>query len=148
MQIQVKISDKSIKELQDMVPDFKSAFYTGMKKAMYHTEGQIKKSFGYGNKPKVGTGHLRRSIQSGVQKKGNDIQGYVGSNVKYAAIHEFGGVIKPKTGEYLYFMLDGQFKKVKQVVIPERSYLREGVEENINNIKDILLKEITEGLNK
>lgn len=147
MQVRVELSKDSLKELKEMVTDFKDGFYKGMKKAMLHTEGQIKRSFGRGNTPKVKTGHLRRSIQSGVKRNGKDIEGYVGSNVKYAAIHEFGGKIRPKSKEYLVFMLNGQFKKVKEVVIPERSYLKDGITENMNKIEDILKQEIINNIN-
>lgn len=47
-----------------------------------------------------------------------------GTNVAYAGIHQFGGVIKPKNGEYLTFKgLNGGFSRVKQVVMPARPYL-------------------------
>jgi phage gpG-like protein len=45
--------------------------------------------------------------------------------IPYARIHEWGGTIVPKTADYLVFKTpDGAWHKVKQVVIPERSYLR------------------------
>ena len=148
MEIKIEISKDSIQELKDMVPDFHKSFYAGMRKAMFFAENKVKRSFGTGDTPKVRTGHLRRSIQSGVNKKGKNIEGYVGSNVKYAAIHEFGGTIKPRTGEYLTFILDGQFKKVKQVVIPKRSYLKDTIENNIDGIKNIIENEIVTSLNR
>lgn len=43
----------------------------------------------------------------------------IGSNLEYAAIHQFGGVIKPKNGKALAF--GGRI--VAQVTIPARAYL-------------------------
>ncbi len=43
----------------------------------------------------------------------------VGSNLEYAAIHQFGGVIKPKTAKALAF----GGRVVSQVTIPAREYL-------------------------
>jgi hypothetical protein len=54
------------------------------------------------------TGRLRASLRRGdkdniftVQRRGTTIQGTLGTNVVYARIHEFGGVIKPTKGQYL-----------------------------------------------
>ena len=47
----------------------------------------------------------------------------VGTNLPYAAIHEFGGTIKPKNGKYLKFQINGKWIFAKQVTIPKRPYL-------------------------
>lgn len=42
----------------------------------------------------------------------------------YAAIHQFGGTIKPKNGKYLTFKGSGsRFVRVKQVIIPARPFM-------------------------
>ena len=65
------------------------------------------------------TGELHDSIstQSG--------KGYarIGSNIKYAAIHHFGGTVKAKNKPYLMIPVGDGFRKVKQVQIPARPYL-------------------------
>ena len=45
-----------------------------------------------------------------------------GTNVKYAAIHQFGGVIQAK-GSFLRFKIGGRFVSVKKVTIPKRSFV-------------------------
>ena len=45
-----------------------------------------------------------------------------GTNVKYAGIHQFGGVIKAK-GKNLRFQIGGRFVSVKAVTIPKRSFV-------------------------
>ncbi len=56
-----------------------------------------------------------------------------GTNVVYAAIHQFGGTIKAK-GKNLRFKIGGRFVSVKKVTIPKRSFV--GV--NADDAGDIL----------
>lgn len=54
----------------------------------------------------------------------------VGTNVEYAAIHEFGGIIKARNAEALVFQtLDGQWHRTKSVHIPARPYMRPALDE-------------------
>ncbi len=46
-----------------------------------------------------------------------------GSNKVYAAIHQFGGTIKPVHAKALRFHLGGRWVSMKQVTIPARPYL-------------------------
>jgi phage gpG-like protein len=43
--------------------------------------------------------------------------------VPYARIHELGGTIKPKSGGYLHFQINGRWIQARQVKIPKRPYL-------------------------
>ncbi|MDO5604798.1 MAG: phage virion morphogenesis protein [Paracoccus sp. (in: a-proteobacteria)] len=48
----------------------------------------------------------------------------IGTNLHYAAIHQFGGTIQPKAGGALTFMLaTGQMILVGAVTMPARPYL-------------------------
>jgi phage virion morphogenesis protein len=47
----------------------------------------------------------------------------IGTNKIYAAIHQFGGVIVPKAGDSLVFMMGGQLIHAKKVTIPARPFL-------------------------
>lgn len=47
----------------------------------------------------------------------------VGSNKIYAGIHQFGGVIKPKSAKKLVFRVGGGFIFVDKVTMPARPYL-------------------------
>jgi len=53
----------------------------------------------------------------------------VGSTVAYAAIHQFGGTIRPRSGPYLIFRLGGHLVKTREVFIPARPYLGIGPED-------------------
>lgn len=49
----------------------------------------------------------------------------VGTNVIYAAIHQYGGTIRPKNGEFLTFALPGGLglRRVREVIMPARPFL-------------------------
>jgi len=74
------------------------------------------------------TGRLVRSIK-GVAIDSHTI--LCGTNVIYAAIHQFGGIIRPKHSEYLCFPIIRRMKrgktknwvKVKEVKMPKRPFL-------------------------
>lgn len=82
------------------------------------------------SQPLVDTGILRRSIRGSA----NGTQAIAGTNIKYAAIHQFGGTIKPKNGKALSF---GKHR-VTKVVIPARPYL--GINNKMNTrYKNLIL---------
>lgn len=69
------------------------------------------------------TGLLQSSITFAPDRTGLDF-GVIGSNLKYARIHQYGGVIRPKKAKALTFALaDGTLVKVKKVVMPARPYI-------------------------
>jgi len=82
-----------------------------------------------GGQTLVDGGDLRRSITR--QVTGNTL--LVGTNVKYAAIHQFGGVIRAKTPRGLVFRLGargvrgapttGLFRRKQSVTMPARPFL-------------------------
>lgn len=66
------------------------------------------------------TARLRNSITSRVSSTAAE----VGTNVIYAAIHQFGGTIKAVTAKALHFVLPGgRHVTAKQVNIPARPFL-------------------------
>lgn len=94
------------------------------------------------------TGALSRSIQQSVESSGGITTGevYSSGDVKYAAIHEFGGTtpahdILPNKAEALAFMIGGQqvFAKVVHHPgsrMPERSFLRSSLADMADAIVD------------
>lgn len=78
-----------------------------------------KRASSQGGQTLTDTARLRRSITS----KAFTDRAEIGTNVKYAAIHQFGGVIKAKSSKYLKFRIGGQWAQKKQVTIPARPFL-------------------------
>jgi phage gpG-like protein len=71
------------------------------------------------------TGTLAKSITYNIV---NDFNAKVGTNVRYAAIHEFGGTINAKPGGALHFKIKDSWVTTKSVVIPARPYLSPSIE--------------------
>lgn len=65
------------------------------------------------------TGRLRRSF---TVRAYND-RAEIGTNVKYAAIHQAGGVVMAKNKPYLKFKIGDQWVSKKSVTIPARPFL-------------------------
>lgn len=73
------------------------------------------------------SGALFRTARTDTESTGNVlwIKFQAGSRtVPYAAIHEFGGTIRPKKGRYLKFRVNGEWRQVTQVRMPKRPYVR------------------------
>lgn len=93
----------------------------------------------------VRTGNLRRSIQQVVNSQPDNVTGEVFSagDVKYAAIHEFGGTIKSRLGTG-----EGKPKPNGKatIVMPERSYMRSSLKEFQTRIQSRLSIAVNEGI--
>lgn len=72
------------------------------------------------------TGRLMNSMTHNVLNNGVEW----GTNVDYAAALHYGAHIVPKTAQYLVFNVSGNWRKVKEVTNPPRSFL------GINNEDD------------
>lgn len=92
-------------------------------------EGRIKENLS-GPILNVQTGRLRSSITHRTERKGDDVETSVGSNVIYLAAHEFGVIITPKNANALAIpQSDGSIRLVQQVEIPERAPMRKSWEQ-------------------
>lgn len=65
------------------------------------------------------SGRLMKSLSS--QVSGAQLR--VGTNTKYAAVHQFGATIKAKNAPFLVFKLGNRWVKTKEVEIPARPFL-------------------------
>jgi len=68
------------------------------------------------------TGTLRRSLTKKVKVGGNGVSAKIGTNIKYAAIHEYGGT----TG------------RNRSVTMPERPFLRPSIQKNRPRILELV----------
>ncbi|MDO6747210.1 phage virion morphogenesis protein [Gilvimarinus sp. 1_MG-2023] len=64
-----------------------------------------------------------RRMQNSVHMEASDEEATVGTNVKYAAVHNFGATIKPRKGRFLKFKIGDKWVYKKSVVIPARQFL-------------------------
>lgn len=99
----------------------------------------------------TGTGQLVNSIQIW-EEGGSDKYAYVdvgSSGVVYARIHEYGGIIVPRTKKVLHFVINGEDIFTTLVVMPARPYMRPALDEEkgrlpkeLGAIIDMKLKEL------
>jgi phage gpG-like protein len=94
-----------------------------------------------------GSGDLAGSINTKV-KVGTKISAQIGTNLKYARIHENGGTIKPKTGQFLKFNIGGRDIFAKSVTIPKRPFLKPSLEAKRKEAVDLILDKIMEAYRK
>jgi phage gpG-like protein len=146
LDISIKIDTKDI---ENILPNFKSGILKGMKQSMLYAEGASKKRFGTQGNLQVRTGRLRNSIVGEAHQEDNDTYvGSIGTSVIYGPIHETGGVIRAKNGPYLKFRVDGHWVSKKEVTIPARPFLRPAITENISRIRDIIIDSIIKEVEK
>lgn len=86
--------------------------------------------------------HRTLSTQIHVESSAKGVA--VGTNVKYAAIHQFGGTIRAKDDGLLKFRIGGQWISKKSVEMPARPYLGindEDMQEIIHMIETAVMEE-------
>lgn len=138
-----------VDELRRIAPNaVADGLEAGVRAAVIDIQGQVKRNID-GPILKRRTGRLWRSILSEVRRRGDIVVGVVGTNVVYAAIHEFGGVIRPKkAGGRLVFRVagdgDGPESLVfaKSVRIPRRAYMSKSFDQRKFAVRKIMFDAI------
>lgn len=98
------------------------------------------------------SGNLLESIRYEVrpsQDRGLEIVVLAGGGrhgVQYAAIHEYGGVILPRNGQFLKFQIDGKWIQTRSVVMPKRPYVAPAVGDVLPLIPKVINQEIRRAL--
>jgi phage gpG-like protein len=105
---------------------------------------------------KTRTGTLRRSINYALTVQDQGLTATVGTNLVYAAIHEYGGVtrahvIQARNKKALAFQMGGQTIMRKSVQhpgskMPERSFLRASLRDNEARIKANIAAAVAQGV--
>ena len=90
------------------------------------------------------SGNLARSIETRITRRGGKVTAMLSAgngNVRYARIHEIGGIIQGRP--WLVFQLaDGGWRKVERVRIPARPYLAPAMEQALDGLDDDLREEL------
>jgi phage gpG-like protein len=86
--------------------------------------------------------YLQRSVKSTVNRIGTTVTGRVGSPEAYAAIHEYGGIIRPKNAKFLVFQINGRWIRTTKVTIPKRQWLSKSVEDVTGQIETVFGREV------
>jgi len=88
--MELDLPDKELQKIMKTGIAVRLGLFKGVKEAMFYSEGKAKRNFGGAGQLQVRSGHLRRSIKTSVKEGIGEIVGNIGSNVIYAATHEFG----------------------------------------------------------
>jgi len=102
------------------------------------------------------SGHLRASISYALMIADQGLTAQVGTNVAYAAIHEYGGqtrahVIEAKKAKALAFQMGGE-TIIRKLVhhpgskMPERSFLRSSLRESRDRIIAAIERAVAQGI--
>jgi phage gpG-like protein len=65
-----------------------------------------------------------------------------GQRVKYARIHEYGGVIRPRRKPFLFFRVGGQWIRTLKVVMPARPFVKPAIEKRKDDMYQYIAKNI------
>lgn len=116
--------DKKIRVLRVLAPKaFDRGLEAGIRAATIDVTAEVKDLLD-GPVLNRRSNRLWRSIQPEVYRRAGTIVGIIGTDVEYAAIHEFGGTIRGKEeGGYLSFRVGDDFVRVREVEMPKRPYM-------------------------
>jgi HK97 gp10 family phage protein len=120
--------DQALRQLGELATP---ALETAMEAGALVLEGAAKV-----NAP-VKDGTLRDSLTHVLVVSDSGVTAYVGTNIVYAEIQEFGGWIEP-TGTYLHFIVGGEEIFVREVYIPAQPYMRPALDDNRAAIADTI----------
>lgn len=149
LSIAVPDIDRKIAAFKVLMPKaFDRGLYAGIWAATIEVQERVKNLID-GPVLNRRSGRLWRSIHNEVFRKGGVIVGIVGTDVKYAAIHEFGGTIRPKkAGGFLVFKnADGETAFAREVKIPKRPYMSKGLEDSKSAINKHIERHIMKAVN-
>ena len=149
-------TDAVIVRLEQIPDHVRSALRQAVEAEAIKLTAYVKEQKLSGQTLKTQTGTLQRSINYQLQDEGDRIAATVGTNVVYAAIHEYGGatqahIIEARNKKALAFQMGGQDVVVKRVNhpgswMPERSFLRSSLAENAGSIRDAIQRAVAEGV--
>ena len=156
MKLKIRIDSTEAENFtKQLLPTILRAAQSGFQDFMNQVANRVREKL-TGPVLKRRTGTLVRSIHTEIQKSATGFIGKIGSNLKYAAIHEFGGIIHipdiyPVKKKALSFFIGGEkivVKKVKAhtITMPERSYLRSSLAELAPQAEKIIMPYIEEAL--
>lgn len=142
--MQVVLEIKATKEIKELLARSPELVRRGLALAGQHVVRKVKQKLS-GEVLRVRTNRLRGSITSEVRGE-KTLELVVGTNVIYARIHEFGGVIVPKKAKFLHFIVGGREVFAKKVTIPKRPYMEPAMKESLQDIVRIIGETVEKGL--
>ena len=138
--------------------DFKKAIHKGMLKGMLQAEATSKTDYLSGPRPQkldVITNRLRGSVKGKASIRKNSVAGWLGSNVEYAAQHEYGETVRIPSHSRTITQAFGRpitpttfTVKAHDAKFPERPFLQPAIEDTIPDIQTFIRDAITEAFER
>lgn len=124
-------------KLQSMTPAIRAELKQAIQDETIFEAGYVKGEKLSGQVLNVRTGTLRRSISPGegvtrVEEKTWAITGFVGTNIVYGRIHEFGGLIHRISSRGKAFTIH----------MPQRSFIASTFRDNLSRMKRVLAEAV------
>lgn len=151
-------ADGLIKRLDEIEPKVSGLVREAVRRETIDLAAYIKSEKLSGQVLRASGGLLKRSINTEFEENTSSIIGSAGTIVRYAAIHEYGGVIrahviKARNAQALAFQMGGQTILRRQVnhpgsKMPERSFLRSSLRESEKKIRKAVEEAVSAGLKK
>ena len=132
-------SEQLVASLLGKSDQLHAAMVRVMNRLSIEVQGQVKSDKLTGQVLHVRSGTLRRSINRDVQDDGTNVTATVGTNVRYARVHEYGFDGSVDVRSFSRKTPSGGQAEVRahtrQVRLPERSFLRSTVKEQADHIR-------------
>lgn len=153
-------ADALAKKLSKLPQDIRSEVKASMTRLCLKLVAKVKSDKLSGQVLKVRTGTLRRSVSYRVVDTPTELAGYVGTNVKYAAAHEYGFAGTVTIREHLRTVKQAFGKSLKEptvatvrshsrkVNLPERSFIRSAIRDMEPEIQSEIIAAIGRGIRK
>lgn len=141
--------DQVVGDIAAKIPTVETAIAARMQSLHIELANRVATEKLSGDPLKEQSANLKNSVIASPQTfvEGDTFRSIVGSDLVYARIHELGGDIVPKNGDYLTFKTaDGNWVRTKKVTMPARPYLAPTLEEMLPDIETGLEQAITEAL--
>ena len=155
LSIEVVALDKKVRDLSLLAPRaVDRGLFAGITAATIDVQARAKELI-HGPVLHRRTGRLWRSIQPETFRRGGTVVGIVGTDVEYAAVHEFGAKIRPKqVGGFLVFpgaegrATGGSLVFAREVKIPRRPYMSRALQERSRRVKELINEYVLASLKK
>lgn len=145
IQVTVVGADRVAQKLRDMPAEIRSKLFKAVQAQWLGLQAHVVRDKLSGQVLKRVTGNLASSINAGgvdslseMKQSPDEITGIVGTKVRYAAIHEYGGTVTIPTQRRTSKLGKSYTVRAHKATFPERSFLRSSIRDRATQIRDAI----------
>lgn len=154
IEVNVTGADKVVARIASMSDVIRAALRASMQSQLFRLQSQVVTGKLSGDPLRRRTGNLASSINSRLEEGGDGFTGTVGTKVRYAAVHEYGGTFTIPAHTRNVTTVFGRSVAAHSVEVrahsatyPMRSFLRSTLSDMSSSIRDALAKSVMEAVN-